>query len=878
MRQIGTKSARYFKKIVTLVVAFAMVVTSLAVSATDAEAAKKKVKKVSIGVKVGGSGILVLKKGQKKKLNVSVTPKKASKKVSYKSSNKKVVSVNQKGVVKARKAKGSAKITVTSKQNKKKKATITVKIGTPIKKVTINKTGLMEWQSANFTLVEKNGQLQKDYPKFKENVTMKNGAFNVVAGRTLTLKATVAPKKPTSKKVKWEPVSGKSYVSVVPTGKLNECKVALRTVKGKPNYKVTLVATAMDGSGKKATVKLNVGEFKSDKTPAPTKAPDTRNLTKVEDFEGYEVGTVWDRYTAAGQDQGHMTVVQDPENPENKCLQVKFDGTGASYDFAPVFGVDLSKLSDSTGKSAEGKTLGNYTGINADVRVVGNDSDVTYKTIHCYFDQYGAIQKSDKFAADANKSASAHVDKDGNVVAAGSETEDKSIRFGVEISHATGSDKGFAGQLYNGKAGAEEKDKYMPAYNENVWKMEEKTTWFIDNSAHTGYKPSEVASDYPDGVVPNVGFASKALVIDQTRIKEMDPTLPDQTKFDVVIGSTYAGTTTYAAVNTSVTLYIDNISLAEEVTPITGFELSVSGEPKVAVGSAVAVNVAYTPENTSQKGLDWTVNNDKVTVDAAGKVSVAEDFVFTTDAPKGQRTETIVVTATSKANPALTKSIELTVYDLPPETELILTADMIDTELSDATAEVTTDAEGRECIKLNFTGNQQRVYFKLPETKDLSAYKSVEIEAYMASQMSFETFADTFDKNADNWWETATTETYPFYQGSHAIRPDSDITLEDFNAQYGIDGSSYAVDGVIPKGTPIGDVATEIEVLDLAEIKEGDWSKTQYVVLGTNQPPDDDFELCNYYIYSMKLIAKTDDEAGSESGSVESASTEETAN
>ena len=122
MKQIGTQASRRFRQIVTMLVAFAMVVASLAVSPADAQAAKK-VKKVTIGVKVG-SGILVLKKGQSKKPNVSVTPKKANKKVTYKSSNKKVVKVSSKGVVKALKKSGSAKITVTSKQNKKKKATI----------------------------------------------------------------------------------------------------------------------------------------------------------------------------------------------------------------------------------------------------------------------------------------------------------------------------------------------------------------------------------------------------------------------------------------------------------------------------------------------------------------------------------------------------------------------------------------------------------------------------------------------------------------------------------------------------------------------------------------------------------------------------------
>ena len=93
MRQIGTQSAKYFRRFVTAMLVFAMVITSLTVSSVDSQAAKK-VKKVTIGVKVGGSGILVLKKGQSKKLKVSVTPKKASKKVTYKSSKASIVSVS----------------------------------------------------------------------------------------------------------------------------------------------------------------------------------------------------------------------------------------------------------------------------------------------------------------------------------------------------------------------------------------------------------------------------------------------------------------------------------------------------------------------------------------------------------------------------------------------------------------------------------------------------------------------------------------------------------------------------------------------------------------------------------------------------------------
>lgn len=877
MRQIGTKSARYFKKIVTFVLAFAMIVTSLAVSSTESEAAKKKVKKVKIGVKVGGSGILVLKKGQKKKLNVSVTPKKASKKVSYKSSNKKVVSVTKKGVVKALKRKGSAKITVTSKQNKKKKATITVKIGTPVSKVAIQKTGTMKWQSANFTLVEVAGQKQKRYEKFSEKVTLTNGAFNVKAGRTLTLKANVSPKKATSTKVQWTANKGGTYVAIVPQGKTS-CVITFKKVEKKPTYDVKITATAMDGSGKKSTVLVKVGEFVTDKTPAPTEAPDTRIKTMVENFENYAVGTTWDKYTSAGKNAGTMTVVADPEDPNNKCLEIKYNGTDTAYDFAPVFNVDLATLSDSTGKSAAGNTMSNYTGINADIRVVGDDGDVKYKTIYTYFDQYGAIQKSDKFAANDNKSASGHVDKDGNEVAAGSANEDKSLRFGVEISHATGSDVEVSKKLCSGEE-TKEKAKYMPAFYENNWPMEDNTKWFAKDTATTGYKPFADASKYAGGKMAIVGFASKALTIDYSRVKELDPTLPNQSKFDVVIGSTYAGNPTYAAMKppTSVTVYMDNISLSEETIPVTDFTLSVDGEARVAAGSDVTVKVAYTPENTTQKGLVWTTNNDKVTVDAAGKVSVASDFVF----PAGEKEAKILVTATSTVNTALTKTIEITVYQGDLKKDIIITPDMVDADISNATVEATTDANGVECFKINFTGNNQRVFFKLPETTDLSAYKSVEIDACVPAQMSFDSWDESLDTKADNWWEGDSAGTYPFYLGSHAMRPEADITLEDFSAKYPefdmstIPSDALTADGLsIAKGSPIGDISRELAVYELADIKQGDWSKTKYVALGTNKVPDDDWEEVTYYFYGFKLVAKTAADMGTESGSVESPSTE----
>lgn len=88
------------------------------------------VKKVTVKAanRKPGSKTVYLKKGGKVSLAATVTGTgKFSKSVTWKTSKKKVATVSSKGVVKA-KAKGTAKITATSKTDNKKKATITIKV------------------------------------------------------------------------------------------------------------------------------------------------------------------------------------------------------------------------------------------------------------------------------------------------------------------------------------------------------------------------------------------------------------------------------------------------------------------------------------------------------------------------------------------------------------------------------------------------------------------------------------------------------------------------------------------------------------------------------------------------------------------------------
>ena len=96
-----------------------------------------KVKASSVSVKAAGYTLtenkLTLKKGRSVKLVAAVSPKKASQKVTYSSSRKKVASFSRTGVVKAKKA-GTAKITVKTVNGRKR--VITVKV---VKKDKVNR-------------------------------------------------------------------------------------------------------------------------------------------------------------------------------------------------------------------------------------------------------------------------------------------------------------------------------------------------------------------------------------------------------------------------------------------------------------------------------------------------------------------------------------------------------------------------------------------------------------------------------------------------------------------------------------------------------------------------------------------------------------------
>ena len=154
-------------------------------------------------------------KGKTLTLKATVTPTNATnKKVTWKSSNTKIATVDSNGKVTA-KAAGTATITCTAADGSGKSATCKITVTNPAVKVT----------------------------KLRMNKT----SVDLLKGKTVQLKVTVTPSNATNKAVTWTS-SNKRIATVTSNG----------LVKAVGTGTVTITAKAKDGSGKKVTCKINV--------------------------------------------------------------------------------------------------------------------------------------------------------------------------------------------------------------------------------------------------------------------------------------------------------------------------------------------------------------------------------------------------------------------------------------------------------------------------------------------------------------------------------------------------------------------------------------------------------------------------------------------
>ena len=785
-----SKTSKIVTKTLAGVLSLAMVVTSLTVTGTTSEA-KAKIKSVKVTSPVVNGGKLVLKKGQKKQIKVKVTKSgKISKKVTYKSSNTKVAKiVKSKGKVYVKavgKKNKTAKITIASKANKKKKATLKIKIGTPIKKVSISKfkvtTSVTNNKEADATKRTKKTYKTTKFVSTKKSVLTMTAKYDNKAAATTNqqigqLYVKYSPTKVGYKGMKWKAKNSK-IVYVSPYGVVTPVKAGSTKIYG----------YTKDGTNKKVTINVKINPAPQTPTPTPNYEPaDNRTKTVVEDFESYDVGYNWesDEYKGTSgkatkgkeyvnSNVGKMTVVQDPEDPKNKCLKIEYTGDTQAYDYAPIFNLKMKKALD------------DYSGIMFQSRIVAsNTGDCKYKTAYAYFSKYDSITPDYYFATSLTK---ADAEKKG--------ISEEFVKFSVDSSHATGKDENFTvpnkgdefeGMVYNNKS-------FPMMYDD--WSKEKK-----NENRTIGFKESE-------NDTYKAGWHQNKLNLNKGNITE-DKVLTSK-NFALVIGSTYTGR--YPSTNASLTLYLDNLTFLEGETPCTSVAID-NAPTKIAKGFKMKITTddfVFTPDNTTQTQLTWTSSDENVLkIDSSKSDPVLE----------GISAGKVTVTAAVTKNPSVKTSFEIEVVE-PEKVVSDLTFDLSTLKImptkpeDDTTTKIysTMDkaTQSGGILGLEFTKADKDVYvLDLGKAYDLSGYKGLSMTGKATEQMTIELYPETADFTADKYWtKQVEFATYPFFEGSHAIRSYEGTSYgeagveETFKNNWcdGVDSQGTLVDGTVPSG------------------------------------------------------------------------------
>lgn len=249
MRQSKTNLRRLKATMMVIVLLLSVLIPNGSTLTVEAASKKAVVKKVTSVNSLTGSKTIKLAKGKKATLKtaVTVTPNKsANKKVTYKSSNPKIATVSKKGVIAGKKA-GTARITVTSAKNSKKKATVIVKV---VKgKVT--------------------------------SIRLSSTSGTLTVGDTEKLKATVKVSKGGSKSVVW--TTSNKKVATIKNG----------TVKAVGAGTAAITVKAADGTGKKAVYKVTVkAKESSKKTTNVVLNGDTKGVSHYNEYTMFPDG-VW---------------------------------------------------------------------------------------------------------------------------------------------------------------------------------------------------------------------------------------------------------------------------------------------------------------------------------------------------------------------------------------------------------------------------------------------------------------------------------------------------------------------------------------------------------------------------------------------------------
>lgn len=815
----------------TLAVALSLVMAAATVAVPVDAKAKGTVKSVKVTSPAVNGGKLVLKKGQKKQIKYAVTVTKgASKAVTAVSSNKKVAKVTKSGskiFVKAVAKKGDAKITIASKANKKKKAVLKVAVGTPAKKLSIVSaketktvkdnallTKLKKEQVANkkMTIDEATAKSEKKTTKTlkpkKKTITVytpwkddskadENTSQGLEIVYNYKLKLSTSPSKVTYKAVKWKS-SKSSLLTVTPNGTIVVRKS--KDLSKKKDYTLgtcTVTAMTKDGSNKSAKVKIKVIAKANIDPPKVYEPEEIRKTTIVEDFEGYPEGYDWESDAMEGtsgkatrgkeyigKNVGKMTVVKDPEDPKNKVLKIEYNGDTQAYDYAPIFNLRLADK------------LGKYSALQVQSRIVGNSSDVRYKTVGLYFAKYGKITPEYYFYTSL---------KDSDATA--KKIDKELIKFNSDASMAIGEDKKYNVKEGQTNAGLTYNNKNFPMFYD-AWSTDK-----IDKNRTTGYKESE-----KDKMV--AGWHQNKLNFNMNMINTADATLVDQKNVSVVLGATYSGKYPKGE---SVTLYLDNLALLDGDIALEEFKVTPCAT-EITKDYFLQINstdeIEYTPSNSTQKELVWTSSDENV-----AKINTEKTNPRIYGVGVGKAT----ITATCKANPSLKSEFEINVVEAAKATS-DLKVDLSKIVPCRAEGDETTKAYStieakyeNGVLKLPFTqADKDTVLIDLGKATDLTQYTSVSIVGTSSTQLSFEIYSDTVDFNLDKFWTRQVQfVTYPFFTGSRQMRAEEgggygEIAEEDCRFNFIEDANETSVHGNMRNARYI--------LLKANKFKEGDAS------------------------------------------------------
>lgn len=635
-----------------------------------------------------------------------------------------------------------------------------------------------------------------------------------------TLKLTISPKNATSKKIQWTS-SKKSVLLASGTGA--SCKIS-----GRKTGTSTVTAKAMDGSGKLAKVKVKVTEFQREPTPTPVIEKDPRKFQTVEDFEGYAPGTKWGRFTAGGYtDSGSMTVVEDPENPKNKVLKIEYNGQQQSYDFAPVFELAVP----------DGRPLKDVTAIRLKSRMIANTAECNYKKAYCFFDAAGAVTAADYFATSNYEGT------------APKEVPDRKNRFGVNIPMAEGDDKNYnipeaveAGNAVQDKdmvelsKGRKYNNKNLPTYFSEYETGDKE-------AVSPGYSENETTAEN------RVGFQQNTLNLINEKIAAANITGDDQTplldrnRVDMVLGSTYSGSQGKPYNEVHMTLYLDDIQITFDGLACESMKFA-DPPAKVACGNPqrhvepgrASLELSYTPSNTSQREVTYTCSDPSLaTVDENGTLTANNEG----------RTGKVTVTATNKANPAITASTDIEIVWVEPASsdyDVLGTSVVLPKGEASAAMKVVSNTDTFKLENGVLTGTfddkDVSIVLDLGREVDVSAYRGIEVRGVTPGSVALEFYGSGFDMTqtkddgADkDWWETASGKTYPFYIGSCGWR------YEKGGMNYLKAVANGATKWSDTKVSPTEE-AQRFSLNKLAQDCTGDWSRIRYIVVKSNKGPN----------------------------------------